>query len=65
LYNDPLFPRPPPEPPDVKISLISEPSKPVKNDFDELNDDDYFEPGGSEIIVSENVKDDDSFTFVI
>ncbi|GJU75773.1 hypothetical protein Tco_1272843 [Tanacetum coccineum] len=65
LYDDPLFPRPPPEPPDVEISLISEPSKPVKNDFDELNDDDYFDPGGGEIVVSQNVEDDDSFTFVI
>ncbi|GKF71771.1 hypothetical protein Tco_0207885, partial [Tanacetum coccineum] len=38
-------PRPPPEPPDVKICFDFEPDTAVKNDFDELNDDDYFDPG--------------------
>ncbi|GKF88907.1 hypothetical protein Tco_0262870, partial [Tanacetum coccineum] len=58
LYYDPSFPRPPPEPPDVEISLIVETDAPVINNFDELNEDECFDPGG-------DVEDDDSFTFVI
>ncbi|GJW09540.1 hypothetical protein Tco_1575367 [Tanacetum coccineum] len=58
---DPSFPRPPPEPPDVEISLIIETDAPVINNFDELNEDECFDPGGDEI----DVEDDDSFTFVI
>ncbi|GKA43423.1 hypothetical protein Tco_0736147, partial [Tanacetum coccineum] len=58
---DPSFPRPPPEPPDVEISLIIETDAPVINNFDELNKDECFDPGGDEI----DVEDDDSFTFVI
>ncbi|GKC02137.1 hypothetical protein Tco_0993747 [Tanacetum coccineum] len=58
---DPSFPHPPPEPPDVEISLIIETDAPVINNFDELNNDECFNPGGDEI----NVKDDDSFIFVI
>ncbi|GJX08453.1 hypothetical protein Tco_0196385 [Tanacetum coccineum] len=58
---DPSFPRPPPEPPDVEISLIIETDAHVINDFDELNEDECFDPGGDEI----NVEDDDSFIFVI
>ncbi|GJW07450.1 hypothetical protein Tco_1569873 [Tanacetum coccineum] len=34
LYDDPSFPRPPPEPLDVEISLIVETDAPVINDFD-------------------------------
>ncbi|GKA36258.1 hypothetical protein Tco_0722749, partial [Tanacetum coccineum] len=56
---DPSFPRLPPEPPDVKISLISETDASVINDFDKLNEDECFDPGG-EI----NVEVDNSFTFV-
>ncbi|GKA44992.1 hypothetical protein Tco_0737788 [Tanacetum coccineum] len=40
LYDDPLFPRPPPEPPDVEISLIVKTDAPVINNVDELNEDD-------------------------
>ncbi|GJV86595.1 hypothetical protein Tco_1530533 [Tanacetum coccineum] len=40
LYDDPLFPCPPPEPPDVEISLIVETDAPVINNVDELNEDD-------------------------
>ncbi|GJX21722.1 hypothetical protein Tco_0226167 [Tanacetum coccineum] len=58
---DPSFPRPPPEPPDVEISLIIETDAPEINNFDELNEDECFDPGGNEI----DVEDDDSFTFVI
>ncbi|GKC71088.1 hypothetical protein Tco_1116971 [Tanacetum coccineum] len=57
---DPSFPRPPPEPPDVEISLIIETDAPVINDFDELNEDECFDPGGGEI----NVEVDNSFTFI-
>ncbi|GJS77291.1 hypothetical protein Tco_0727172 [Tanacetum coccineum] len=61
--NDPLLELPefpPPEPPDVEISLISEPDAPVINNVDELNEDECFDPGGSE----NNVEVDISFTFV-
>ncbi|GJW29344.1 hypothetical protein Tco_0046219 [Tanacetum coccineum] len=37
------------------------PDAPVINNFDELNEDECFDPGGGEI----DVEDDDSFTFVI
>ncbi|GJW40517.1 hypothetical protein Tco_0066362 [Tanacetum coccineum] len=37
----------------------------VTNYFDELNEDECFDPGGCEILFSQNVEDDDSFTFVI
>ncbi|GKE18353.1 hypothetical protein Tco_1425930, partial [Tanacetum coccineum] len=40
LYDDPLFPRPPPEPPDVENSLIIETDAPMINNVDELNEDD-------------------------
>ncbi|GJZ42263.1 hypothetical protein Tco_0589149 [Tanacetum coccineum] len=33
------------------------------NNFDELNEDKCFDPGGGEIVFSPNVEDDDSFTF--
>ncbi|GJU18946.1 hypothetical protein Tco_1146912 [Tanacetum coccineum] len=65
LYDNPSFLRPPPEPPDVEICLHFEPDVPVINNFDELNEDEYFDPGGGEIIFLQNVEDDDSFTFVI
>ncbi|GKF59861.1 hypothetical protein Tco_0176647, partial [Tanacetum coccineum] len=61
FYFDPSFPRPPPEPQDVEICLNFEPDAPVINNFDELNEDECFDPEGDEI----DVKDDDSFTFVI
>ncbi|GKD58473.1 hypothetical protein Tco_1295982, partial [Tanacetum coccineum] len=53
------FPRPPPEPPDAEISLIIETDAPVINNFDELNKDECFDPGGEN-----NVEVDDSFTIV-
>ncbi|GJR18531.1 hypothetical protein Tco_0967058 [Tanacetum coccineum] len=65
FHFDPSFPRPPPEPPDVEICLNFEPDTPVINNFDELNEDECFDPGGGEINVSQNVEDDDSFTVVI
>ncbi|GJZ25608.1 hypothetical protein Tco_0569861, partial [Tanacetum coccineum] len=60
-FDNPSFPRPPPEPLDVEICLHFEPDAPVIDNFNELNDDQR----GSEIHFSQNVKDDDSFTFVI
>ncbi|GKA84273.1 reverse transcriptase domain-containing protein [Tanacetum coccineum] len=62
---DPSFPRPPLEPPDVEICLKFETNTAVKNNFDVLNKDDYFKSGGGATVISQNVEDDDSFTFVI
>ncbi|GJR10851.1 hypothetical protein Tco_0793503 [Tanacetum coccineum] len=39
FHFDPSFPRPPPEPPDVKICLYFEPDALVIDNFNELNDD--------------------------
>ncbi|GKF38111.1 hypothetical protein Tco_0118172 [Tanacetum coccineum] len=64
-FNDPSSPRPPLEPPDVEISLNFEPDAAIINNFDELNEDECFNPGGDEIVLSLNIEDDDSFTFVI
>ncbi|GKD03912.1 hypothetical protein Tco_1178886 [Tanacetum coccineum] len=52
FHFDPSFPRPPPELPDVEICLNFEPETPVINNFDELNEDECFDPGGGEIDVS-------------
>ncbi|GJS27900.1 hypothetical protein Tco_0488520 [Tanacetum coccineum] len=60
-FNNLSFTRPPPEPPDVEICLHFEPDAPVIDNFNELNDDQR----GSEIDFSQNVEDDDSFTFTI
>nr|GEU42054.1 hypothetical protein [Tanacetum cinerariifolium] len=66
--DDPLFPRPPPEPPDVKSFFNLEPNSGevisvVMNNIDELNDDECFDPRG-EIDVFTNVEDDDYFSFI-
>ncbi|GJU23940.1 hypothetical protein Tco_1157282 [Tanacetum coccineum] len=61
FHFDPSFPCPPPEPPDVEICLYFELDTLVIDNFNELNDDQR----GSEIDFSQNVEDDDSFTFVI
>nr|GEV85144.1 hypothetical protein [Tanacetum cinerariifolium] len=61
--DDPLFPRPPPEPPDVEFDFepnSEEVIAAVMNDNDELE---CFDPGG-EIDVSTNVEDDDYFPFM-
>ncbi|GJR78277.1 hypothetical protein Tco_0149062 [Tanacetum coccineum] len=65
FHFDPSFPRLPPEPPDVEISLLTETDAPVINNFDELNEDVCFYPEGGEINVSQNAKNDDSFALVI
>ncbi|GJX99643.1 hypothetical protein Tco_0356662, partial [Tanacetum coccineum] len=58
---DPSFLRPPPKPPVVRICLHFEPDAPLIDNFNELNDDQE----GGKIDFSQNVEDDDSFTFVI
>ncbi|GKC53899.1 hypothetical protein Tco_1076644, partial [Tanacetum coccineum] len=65
FHFDPSSPHPPPEPPDVEICCNFEPGAPMINNFDELNEDECFYPEGGEINISQNVEDDDSFTFVI
>ncbi|GJZ45721.1 hypothetical protein Tco_0593317 [Tanacetum coccineum] len=65
FHFDQSSPRPPPEPPDVEICFNFEPDAPMINNFDELNKDECFDPGGGEINVFQDVEDDDSFTFVI
>nr|GEZ38889.1 hypothetical protein [Tanacetum cinerariifolium] len=61
--DDPLFPRPPPEPPDVEFFFDSKPDVIVEEISNELIDDECFDPGG-EIDISTNVKDDDYFPFM-
>ncbi|GKD14639.1 hypothetical protein Tco_1199046, partial [Tanacetum coccineum] len=62
---DPSFSRPPSEPLDVEICLNFEPDTAMINNFDELNEDEYFDPEGGEIDIFQNIEDDDSFTFFI
>nr|GFA50037.1 hypothetical protein [Tanacetum cinerariifolium] len=50
-HHDPSFPRPPPKPPDVEFFFDFEPNSgevisAVKNNIDELNEDECFDPGG-------------------
>ncbi|GJY12447.1 hypothetical protein Tco_0381756, partial [Tanacetum coccineum] len=42
-----------------------EPDPSVKNNFDDLNEDECFDPGGGENVVFLNVEEDDFFTFTI
>ncbi|GJV32310.1 hypothetical protein Tco_1392710 [Tanacetum coccineum] len=48
-----------------RFTFDIESDAPVINNFDELNEDECFDPGGGEIDVSQNIEDDDSFAFVI
>ncbi|GKA03430.1 hypothetical protein Tco_0676211 [Tanacetum coccineum] len=48
-----------------RFTFDIESDAPMINNFDELNEDECFDPGGSEIDVSQNIEDDDSFAFVI
>ncbi|GJW31466.1 putative reverse transcriptase domain-containing protein [Tanacetum coccineum] len=57
LNNDPI-------PEYERFTFDIEPDAPVINNFDELNEDECFDPGGGEIFLPD-VEDDDSFTFVI
>ncbi|GKB84783.1 hypothetical protein Tco_0957055 [Tanacetum coccineum] len=47
------------------FTFVIEPDAPVINNFDELNEDECFDPRGGEIVFSSNIKHDESFTFVI
>nr|GEX34894.1 hypothetical protein [Tanacetum cinerariifolium] len=67
-HDDPLFPRHPPEPPDVVFFFDFKPNSEelisaVMNNIDELNEDECFDPGG-EIDFFSNVEDDDYFPFI-
>ncbi|GJW31467.1 hypothetical protein Tco_0051499 [Tanacetum coccineum] len=57
LNNDPI-------PEYERFTFDIEPDAPVINNFDELNEDECFDPGRGEIFLPD-VEDDDSFTFVI
>ncbi|GJV21418.1 hypothetical protein Tco_1370438 [Tanacetum coccineum] len=48
-----------------RFTFDIEPDASVINNFDELNEDECFDPRGGEIDVSQNIEDDDSFAFVI
>nr|GFC28232.1 hypothetical protein [Tanacetum cinerariifolium] len=66
--DDPLFLRPPSQPPDVEFYFDFEPNSgevisAVKNNIDKLNKDECFDLGG-EINVLANVEDDDYFPFI-
>ncbi|GJY30082.1 hypothetical protein Tco_0413577 [Tanacetum coccineum] len=64
LFDNPSFPRPPSEPPDVEISLDFEFDTPVIDNLNVLNDE-PFEPGEGKNVVFLNDEKDDSFTFTI
>nr|GEV82656.1 hypothetical protein [Tanacetum cinerariifolium] len=54
-HNDPSFPRPPPEPPDVEVFFDFEPDSgelisAVMNNINELNEDEFFDPGEGRIV---------------
>ncbi|GJW56170.1 hypothetical protein Tco_0102901 [Tanacetum coccineum] len=59
LLNDDLIPE------YEHFTFDIKPDVTVINNFDELNEDECFDPGGGEIVFSQNVKDGDSFTFFI
>nr|GEY57175.1 hypothetical protein [Tanacetum cinerariifolium] len=61
--DDSLFPRPPPEPPDVEYFFDSKPDVTAEEISDKLIDDECFDPGG-EIDIFANVEDDDYFPFI-
>nr|GEY14824.1 hypothetical protein [Tanacetum cinerariifolium] len=66
-FDDPSFPRPPPEPPDVEFDFepnSGEVIAAVMNDIEELIDDECFDSGG-DIDVFTNVEDDDYFPFML
>nr|GFA42568.1 hypothetical protein [Tanacetum cinerariifolium] len=68
-YDEPSFPRTPPKQPDVEVFFDFEPDSgelisAVINNIDELIEDECFDPGGGEIDVFANVKDDDYFPFI-
>nr|GEU52563.1 retrotransposon protein, putative, Ty3-gypsy subclass [Tanacetum cinerariifolium] len=68
-HDDPSFPRPPLEPPDVEVLFDFKPDSGelisvVMHNIDELSEDECFDPGRGEIDVFANVEDDDYFHFI-
>nr|GEV98436.1 hypothetical protein [Tanacetum cinerariifolium] len=68
-HDDPSFPRPPPEPPDVEFFFDFEPDSgelisAMMNNIDELIEDERFDSEGGEIYVFANIEDDDYFPFI-
>nr|GEX12998.1 hypothetical protein [Tanacetum cinerariifolium] len=68
-HDDPSFPCPPLEPPDVEFFFDFEPNSEeliaaVINNIYELIEDECFNPGGGKIDVFTNIKDDDYFSFI-
>nr|GEY65563.1 hypothetical protein [Tanacetum cinerariifolium] len=68
-HDDPSFPRPPLEPPDVEFFFDFEPNleeliAAVINNIDKLIEDECFDPGGGKIDVFTNIEDDDYFPFI-
>nr|GEX48052.1 hypothetical protein [Tanacetum cinerariifolium] len=61
--DDPLFPRPPPEQPDVVFFFDSKPDEIAEKISDKLNIDECFDPG-REMDICANVEDDDYFPFI-
>nr|GEW80241.1 hypothetical protein [Tanacetum cinerariifolium] len=61
-FDNPSFPRPPPEPPDAEPNSGEE-ILAMMNKIDELNEDECFDPGG-EIDISTNEEDVDYFPFI-
>ncbi|GKF88436.1 hypothetical protein Tco_0259313, partial [Tanacetum coccineum] len=61
FHFDPSFPCPPPEPPDVEISLNFEPDTAMINNFDELNEDEYFNPEGDSPLLPSTRSEDTIF----
>nr|GEU49980.1 hypothetical protein [Tanacetum cinerariifolium] len=69
-HDEPSFPLPPSEPPDVEVFFDFEPNSgelisAVINNIDEFNEGECFEPRGGEINVFENIEDDDYFPFIL
>nr|GEU72640.1 hypothetical protein [Tanacetum cinerariifolium] len=64
-HDNPLFPRPPPEPSDVEFDFEPNSGEVISVVMinDELNEDECIDPGG-EINVFANVEDDDYFPFI-
>nr|GEW17415.1 hypothetical protein [Tanacetum cinerariifolium] len=68
-HDDPSFPRPPPEPPDVEVFFDFEPDSgelisAMMNNIDELIEDEFFDSRGGKIDVFANIEDDDYFPFI-
>ncbi|GJV65962.1 hypothetical protein Tco_1476790 [Tanacetum coccineum] len=61
FHFDPSFPYPPLEPLDVEISLIIETDASVINNFDELNEDECFDPGEMRLMLKMTIPSHLSF----